>query len=120
MMILFSIVIALILERVLPQLVELRRFNWLSEYTLWLADILNFQRIGAWLASGIVLFPIILLIWILSGMFENALFGLFELAFNVAVIFSALDHVSWILRWISIWMRSMSVMPSNVSAVHLV
>lgn len=90
MMILFSIVIALILERVLPQLVELRRFNWLSEYTLWLADILNFQRIGAWLASGIVLFPIILLIWILSGMFENALFGLFELAFNVAVIFFCL------------------------------
>jgi len=70
MMIFFSIVIALILERVLPQLVELRRFDWLNEYTQWLAELFNFQRIGAWLATGIVLFPLILLIWILSGMFE--------------------------------------------------
>jgi AmpE protein len=90
MMILFSVVIALILERILPQLVEFRRFDWLSEYTQWLADMFNFQRTGAWLASAIVLFPLILLIWILSGMFENALFGLFELTFNIAVIFFCL------------------------------
>jgi len=90
MMILFSVVIALILERILPQLVEFRRFDWLSEYTQWLADMFNFQRTGAWLASAIVLFPLILLTWILNGMFENALFGLFELAFNIAVIFFCL------------------------------
>jgi membrane protein required for beta-lactamase induction len=86
-MIFLSILIALLLERMFPQFVELRRFDWLREYSQWMQDVLHIERFGAWISLGVLLFPLILLVWVIAGMVGNALFGLFELAFNVAVIF---------------------------------
>jgi len=89
-MIFLSIVIALVLERVTPQLVDLRQNSWLRDYSQWMVDVLHIERFGAWMGLVVLLFPIVVLVWILGGMFENALFGLFELAFDVVVIFFCL------------------------------
>ncbi len=89
-MIFFSILIALVLERVLPQLVDLRHSRWLRNYSQWMVAVLHVERFGAWMGLAVLIFPIMVVIWIMGGMFENALFGLFELAFNVAVLFFCL------------------------------
>jgi membrane protein required for beta-lactamase induction len=89
-MTILSILIALLLERIAPQLVELRQYRWLREYNQWMNDVLHIERLGAWLGFVILIFPLLLVIWILSAMFENTLFGLFELAFNVAIVFLCL------------------------------
>lgn len=85
-----SILIALLLERITPQLVEYRQFRWLREYSQWLIEVLHIQRLGSWTGLGILLLPLLSIIWLLSAMFDNALFGLFELAFNIAVVFLCL------------------------------
>ncbi len=85
-----SILIALLVERIIPQFIEFRQFGWLRDYAEWMADLLHLERLGSWGGSGLLLFPLLLLVWILEGMFDNALFGLFELAFNVLVIFLCL------------------------------
>ena len=89
-MIFLSILIALVLERVTPQLVELRSNRWLRDYSQWMVAVLHVERFGAWMGLAVLIFPIMVVIWIAGGMFENALYGLFELAFNVAVIFFCL------------------------------
>lgn len=86
-MIFLSILIALVLERVTPQFVELRQTSWLADFSEWLNTVLHIDRLSAWPALAVIIFPLFLLVWIVSGMFENAFFGLFELAFNVAVVF---------------------------------
>jgi AmpE protein len=85
-----SILIALLLERVAPQLIEFRRFKWLREYGQWLVDVLHIEKLGNWLAFGALIAPLLVILWVLTGMFEHALFGLFEFAFNVAVVFFCL------------------------------
>lgn len=82
-----SILIALLLERITPQLMEFRRFNWMRDYSQWLIDVLRIEKLNHWMGLSVLLIPIVVLIWMLNSMFDNALFGLFELAFNVAVIF---------------------------------
>ncbi|MBT3203505.1 MAG: regulatory signaling modulator protein AmpE [Gammaproteobacteria bacterium] len=89
-MIFLSILIALILERVTPQFVEIRNFRWLRDYSQWMVAVLHIERFGAWMGLAVLIFPIMVVVWIMTGMFENALFGLFELAFDVAVIFFCL------------------------------
>ena len=40
-MTILSILIALLAERVLPQLVDFRRFDWLRNYSRWMIDVLQ-------------------------------------------------------------------------------
>jgi membrane protein required for beta-lactamase induction len=86
-MTILSVLIALLIERIAPQLIEMRRFDWLRGYAQWSADLFQVQRLGAWFGLALVLLPLVLLTWLAVGLFENALFGLFELAFGVAVVF---------------------------------
>lgn len=85
-----SIVIALLLERITPQLTDYRRFDRLGGYCGWLQDSLKVSQFGPWLGLAILLLPLFLIVWMIAGLFENAVFGLFELAFNVAIIFFCL------------------------------
>ncbi|MDJ0834812.1 MAG: regulatory signaling modulator protein AmpE [Gammaproteobacteria bacterium] len=85
-----SILIALLVERIFPQFIQFRRFDWLRGYAQWMDDLLHLDRLGGWAGSALLLLPLLLLTWIAEGMFEHTLFGLFELAFNVAVIFFCL------------------------------
>ncbi len=89
-MIFLSILIALLLERVFPQFIELRRFDWLREYTRWLVDVLHIERFGRWASLLALLLPIALVVWIAAGLFDHALFGLFELAFDTLIVFFTL------------------------------
>lgn len=90
MMTFLSILIALIVERITPQLIEYRKFQWLRDYANWLVDVLAIEKLGRWMSFAILISPLLVVIWVLNGMFENALFGLFELAFNALVIFLCL------------------------------
>lgn len=85
-----SIVIALLLERITPQLIDYRRLDRLGDYSGWLQDSLKVSQFGPWLGLGLLVLPLLLVMWIVAGLFENAVFGLFELAFNVAIIFFCL------------------------------
>ena len=85
-----SVLIALLLERMTPQLIELRRFDWLRDYSRWLTDVLHIERFGSWMGLSVLLLPLLVAAWILQSVFNNALFGLFELAFNILVIFFCL------------------------------
>jgi len=85
-----SILIALLLERITPQLIDLRQYRWLREYNQWMIDVLHIERLGAWLGFAMLMLPLLLVIWVLAAMFENALFGLFELVFNIAIVFLCL------------------------------
>jgi AmpE protein len=85
-----SILIALLIERIAPQLVEYRKFQWLRDYGQWLVEVLHIEKLGPWMSFTILLAPLFIVMWILNGMFEHALFGLFELAFNVVVVFLCL------------------------------
>ncbi len=89
-MTLLSILIALLIERIAPQLVEYRKFQWLRDYGQWLVEVLHIDKLGSWMSFAILLAPLFIVMWILNGMFEHALFGLFELAFNVIVVFLCL------------------------------
>lgn len=86
----FSVLIAVLLERIAPRFVELRRFDWLRGYSQWLVDVLQIHRTGGWMSLGLLLLPLLLAMWLLTGVFEHALFGVFELVFNVAVVFLCL------------------------------
>ena len=89
-MTILSILLALIVERVMPQTIELRRFDWLRGYNQWLDGVLHIGSLGAWGSFAVILLPLLMVAWLLTGIFENALFGLFELVFNVAVVFFCL------------------------------
>ena len=81
-----SILIALLLERITPQILVYRHFRWLRDYAQWLIDVLHIEKLGQWMSFAILLVPLVIILWIFNGLFEKALFGLFELAFHVAVI----------------------------------
>ena len=84
-MITFSLIIALILDRTFEHLQDYRSFQWLGSYYRWLVENWKIDQLGFWAASGFTLLSILLLVGLLSGLFHNALFGLFELAFYVVI-----------------------------------
>ena len=81
----FSLIIALVLDRSYEDLQGYRNFHWLSSYYRWLVEHWKIDQYGFWFAAGPLLLSILLLIALLDGLFKNALFGVFELAFNVAI-----------------------------------
>jgi membrane protein required for beta-lactamase induction len=85
-----SIIIALLLERITPQLINYRSFDRLGDFSSWLQDTLKVSQLGPWLGLVVLLLPLVVAIWFAAGLFENAVFGLFELAFNVVVVFYCL------------------------------
>ena len=85
-----SILIALLIERSMPQLRSFRRFDWLRDYSHWLVEVLQIDKLGAWAGLALLLLPVLVVVWLLASIFENALFGLFELAFGVLVVYLTL------------------------------
>ncbi len=90
MTIFLSIVIALLIERVFDQLKTMRGFNWLADYTRWMTEVLHIDRLASWMAIALLFLPLLIVIWILDGLFDHALFGIFELGFNVLIVFACL------------------------------
>ncbi len=85
-----AILIALLLERITPDLVAYRQFRWLRGYSLQMSDLFRIERLGAWMAVTVLILPLLLAIWFLSGIFENSLSGLFNLVFEVFIVFMCL------------------------------
>ncbi len=85
-----AILIALLLERIAPNLVDYRHFRWLRGYSLQMNDLFRIERLGAWLALIVLILPLLLAAWFLSGIFENSLSGLFNLVFEVFIVFMCL------------------------------
>ena len=59
-MTILSILLALIVERVMPQTIELRRFDWLRGYNQWLDGVLHIGSLGAWGSFAIILLPLLI------------------------------------------------------------
>jgi len=81
----FSLIIALVLDRTFTELQDYRSFKWLDNYYRWLIGSWKIDRFGFWPTVGITLLSILLIVGLLDGLFNNALFGLFELAFYVVI-----------------------------------
>jgi AmpE protein len=84
-MLTFSLIIALILDRTFDDLQTYRSYRWLGNYYRWLVENWKIDRLGFWVANGVLLLSILLLVGLLNSLFHNALFGLFELAFYVVI-----------------------------------
>lgn len=89
-MIFFSILVAVAADRFMQQFHELRQFNWLQAYVDWMSDVLSVQRLPQWVGSTVLIAPLLLAVWFLQGIFANGLWGLFDFAFNVVVLFFCL------------------------------
>ncbi len=85
-----SILIALLIERSLPQLKRFRRFDWLRDYGRWMVEVLQIDKLGPWAGLALLLAPLLLAVWLLYSIFHSAFFGLFELAFGVVVVYLTL------------------------------
>jgi len=85
-----SILIALLIERSLPQLKSFRRFDWLRDYSRWMVEVLQIDKLGPWAALALLIAPVLVATWLLASIFDNAFFGLFELAFGVIVVYLTL------------------------------
>jgi AmpE protein len=85
-----SILIALLIERSLPQLKSFRRFDWLRDYSRWMVEVLQIDKLGPWAALTLLIAPVLVATWLLASIFDNAFFGLFELAFGVIVVYLTL------------------------------
>lgn len=92
-MTLLSILLALIAERAAPQLLLYRSFEWFADYMEWISENLSIHRMNANVLLAVVMIPLMLLCWMFDGLFDNALFGLFELTFNVLVLLFCLGPV---------------------------
>lgn len=84
------ILIALLIERSLPQMRAFRRFDWMRDYSRWMVEVLQIDKLGPWAGLVLLLLPVLVGVWLLASIFDNALFGLFELAFGVIVVYLTL------------------------------
>lgn len=89
-MTLLSLIIALVAERIWDQIESLRRFDWLAQLVQWLGFELKLKQIGDWALIVGVFLPIYFLVSLLDGLFHQALWGLFELAFAVLILLACL------------------------------
>lgn len=89
-MIFLSIIITLVLDRIFNQFQSYRQFKWLQDYSNWIEDVLSITRLPAWVSLAILILPLLFAVSFLEGIFANGLWGLFELAFYVVVLFLCL------------------------------
>lgn len=85
---LIAVVAALVLGHVVPALAELRRYDWYAAWTSWLQARLSDAGRSSW-GIALVLLPPLLLVGLLQIALDEALLGLAELVFGVAVLFYA-------------------------------
>jgi AmpE protein len=88
-MTLITVLISLFLERFLGTVEEVRRFDWFERYVGWLSGLLGGRAVGA-LGVVILLAPLLLVVWLLMGLFDDVMLGLLEILFGIAVLLFAL------------------------------
>lgn len=84
-MTLITVLIGLVLERFVGYLDDFRQLGWFRQYGEWLQARLGSLADGAPGVALILIGPA-LVIWGVSELFDDALFGLLELIFGVAVL----------------------------------
>lgn len=89
-MVFLSIIITLVLDRIFNQFHHFRQFKWLQNYSDWMEDTLSVTRLPGWVSLAILILPLVFVVSFLQGIFANGLWGLFNLAFNVVVLFLCL------------------------------
>lgn len=86
-MIFISLFTALVLDRLLTQFHSFRQFDWFQDYADWMNDVISIQRFPNWFGLISLILPLLFVVWFLQGIFSSGLFGLFEMAFNVVVLY---------------------------------
>lgn len=89
-MIFISIIITLVLDRIFNQLHSFRRFKWLQDYNDWMEDVLSIKRLPAWVGLAVLILPLIFAVSLLQGMVADELWGLFDLALYIVILFLCL------------------------------
>lgn len=95
-MLALSLFIALLLDRLLPDLQDFRSAFPLSGYVGWIAKQSFFKSVPSRLVPYALILPVLLLSVVLNWLFHTALFGLFSLGFYLFIAFLCLEP--WVLN----------------------
>ncbi len=95
-MLALSLFVALLLDRLVPDLQHFRSICPLSNYINRVAKQSIFKSVPSRLVPYAFILPLLVLVVVLNGLFHSALFGLFSLGFYVFVAFLCFEP--WILN----------------------
>jgi membrane protein required for beta-lactamase induction len=84
---LIILLLSLLGERLWRQLAQWRDYQWFDAYADWITGVLPAGRANGWVGLIALVLPVLLFVWLLQLLFDDALFGLLEIAFGVAVLF---------------------------------
>ena len=93
-MLTLSVIIALVLDRIFPDLRVYRSDKWLAIYCRKIANRLKLDEMGPWLMLGIMVIPVIVLIGLVNMMFPSTSPNLLTLGFYAVVAYLCLGSRS--------------------------
>ena len=89
-MLTLSLIIALVLDRIFPDLQAYRSDKWIANYCRILSDRWNLDRYGLWPMLGFRVIPVVLLISLINAVFSSDPPNLLTLAFYIVVVYLCL------------------------------
>ena len=93
-MLTLSVIIALVLDRIFPDLQTYRSDKWLASYCRTIANKLKLDELGPWLMLGIMVIPVIVLIALVNMIFSSTSPNLLTLGFYAVVVYLCLGSRS--------------------------
>jgi len=93
-MLTISLIIALVLDRIFPDLLAYRSDRWITNYCQLLGDRWKAGRFGPWPMLGFIVVPVLLLISLVNSVFAFGSINLFTLAFYTVVVYLCLGSRS--------------------------
>ncbi|MEE8365742.1 MAG: regulatory signaling modulator protein AmpE [Gammaproteobacteria bacterium] len=89
-MLTFSLILALVLDRIFPDFQAYRSDKWLVNYCRLLAKRWNLDRFGVWPMLGFIVVPLLFLVGLVNAVFSGESPNLLSLAFYTAVVYLCL------------------------------
>ncbi len=89
-MLTLSLIFALVLDRIFPDLQAYRSDQWLSNYYRLLTKRWHLDQFDLWPMLGFIFVPVLLLISLVNGVFPGESFNLLSLAFYTIVVYLCL------------------------------
>jgi AmpE protein len=83
---LIVVFLSLLIERIWRPVAHWRDYRWLDTYGEWVAGVVPRAQVNGWAGLAALVIPVLVFVALLQLLFDDALFGLLELAFGVVVL----------------------------------
>jgi AmpE protein len=83
---LIVVFLSLLIERIWRPVAHWRDYRWLDAYAEWIAGVLPRAQVNGWVGLAVLVVPVLVFVALLQALFDDALFGLLELAFGIVVL----------------------------------